>query len=460
MLAAALLLSPAPQAPPPNIVVILADDLGYGDLGCYGGAAPTPNLDRMALEGVRFTDFHACQAVCSPSRAGLLTGCYPNRLGLHGALDHGSRVGIDPAEETLPELLKGRGYATAMVGKWHIGHRAPFLPTRQGFDSFFGLPWSHDMWERHPEAPAYYQPLPLYEGERVVDPRVTPEVQAELLERFTARAEAFVREKRGAPFFLYLAYHAPHVPLYPGRAFQGRTGLGAYADTVAELDAGVGRVLRALRETGQDGNTLVIFTSDNGPWLSYGDHAGGAGPYREGKGTTWNGGTGVPFIARWPGRLPAGTVQPQEAMAIDLLPTLAAYAGAALPSRPIDGRDIRSLLRGGRGPERTYLGYYAVNELQSLRRGRWKLVLPHAYRTLAGKPAGGGGIPAKYGRGRVEAPALYDVRADPGETLDLAAREPRVLARLLRLAEAARADLGDSLSGRTGKGARPGLSVE
>lgn len=448
---------PRAQRPPagPNIVVILADDLGYGDLGCYGGTIPTPHLDRMAGEGVRFTDFHATQAVCSPSRAGLLTGCYPNRLGFHNALDHRSRQGIDPGEETLPELLRAKGYATAMVGKWHVGHRTPFLPLNQGFDRFYGLPWSHDMWERHPENPKYYPPLPLLEGDAVVDPQVSPEVQEQLLERFTTRAEAFLREKRTAPFFLYLAYHAPHVPLFPGKAFQGRTGRGAYADTVAEIDASVGRVLQALKETGQDRNTLVVFTSDNGPWLSYGDHAGSAGRLREGKGTSWNGGTAVPFLARWPGRLPAGKTQPQVAMGIDLLPTLATLAGAPLPRRPIDGRDIRPLLQGRRLPDPTYWIYYATNELQGVRQGRWKLVLPHTYRTMEGMPPGSGGQPGKYTHRKVSAPALYDMARDPGETVDLAARQPAVVQRLLEEVERARVDLGDALTGRQGRGMRP-----
>ncbi|MBL9127025.1 MAG: sulfatase [Verrucomicrobiales bacterium] len=449
---------------PPNIVVVFCDDLGYGDVGCFGATSVrTPNIDRLAREGVRLTDFYVAQAVCSASRTALLTGCYPNRVGIAGALGPGARHGLHPEERTVADVLKARGYATAAVGKWHLGHHPPFLPTRHGFDEWFGLPYSNDMWPFHPEAKkGTYPDLPLFDGETIVDPQVDAEDQKDLTTRYTERAVRFVERNRDRPFFLYLAHSMPHVPLFVADKHRGKSKAGLFGDVIAEIDGSVGRILDTLRRHDLEKNTLVIFTSDNGPWLSYGEHAGSAGPLREGKGTAWEGGVRVPFVARWPGRIPAGSVSREPAMTIDLLPTFATIAQAPLPPKRIDGLDITPLLtdpKNARSPHSALWFYYNDNELQAVRAGRWKLVLPHTYRTLGTQPLATGGIPAKY-RQLQAGTELYDLNADIGETTDLAQRHPEVVAELMKHAEAARADLGDSLVRRPATGARPAGKLE
>ncbi|MBX3744406.1 MAG: sulfatase [Verrucomicrobiae bacterium] len=444
---------------PPNVILIFCDDLGYADIGPFGAdRIRTPHLDRLAREGIRFTDFYVAQAVCSASRAALLTGCYPNRIGISGALDHRSTIGLHPDETTLAELLRDRGYATAIFGKWHLGHHLPFLPTRHGFQEWLGIPYSNDMWPFHPEAPpGTYPPLPLFENDRILHPDVQPHDQDNHTTLYTQRALDFIARHRDRPFFLYLAHPMPHVPLHVHDRRRGRSRAGLYGDVVEELDWSLGQILRALRRHRLDRHTLVLFTSDNGPWLSYGDHAGSAKPLREGKGTAWEGGVRVPFLARWPGRIPPGAVCREPAMTIDLLPTLARLAGAPLPDRPIDGRDITPLLTGqpgARSPHRALWFYYHANELHAVRAGPWKLVFPHRYRTLADTPPATGGIPARYLQTTTPL-ALYRLDTDPGETTDLASTHPDVVARLQALAEEARADLGDSLTQRPPTRARP-----
>ncbi|MCP3904831.1 MAG: sulfatase-like hydrolase/transferase, partial [Planctomycetes bacterium] len=289
-----------PSTRAPNVVIIFTDDQGYGDVGAYGSAIATPNLDRMAREGMRFTDFYVAQPVCSASRAALLTGCYPNRIGIAGALGPGAKHGIADDEVTLAEICRSRGYATAAFGKWHLGHRTPFLPVHHGFDEYYGVPYSNDMWPLHPDYVNFpagtakrkrgYPDLPTIEGDRIADPEVTPEDQKRFTSSFTERAVAFIDEHHDRPFFLYLAHPMPHVPLYTAPTFEGRSAEGRYGDVIEEIDWSVGRVLDALRRHGLDDRTLVLFASDNGPWLSYGDHAGTTGPLREGKGTTFEGG--------------------------------------------------------------------------------------------------------------------------------------------------------------------------
>ncbi|MBM3879447.1 MAG: sulfatase [Verrucomicrobia bacterium] len=450
----------------PNIVLIFTDDQGYADVGVFGARGfTTPNLDRLAAEGIRFSDFHVAQAVCSASRAALLTGCYPNRVGIHGALGPASRIGLHPDEVTLAELVQQKGYATGMVGKWHLGRPSQFLPVRQGFDEYFGLPYSNDMWPYHPEAkPGTYPPLPLIEGDRVINEAVTPEDQTQLTTWYTERAVKFIERNKHQPFFLYVAHSMPHVPLYVSDKFKGKAPQGRYGDVIMEIDWSVGQILEALRTHGLDQETLVLFTSDNGPWLSYGNHAGSARPLREGKGTAWEGGTRVPFLARWPGKIRPGSVCREPAMTIDLFPTIAGLIGAELPRHRIDGLDIWPLLRGdpdAKSPHAAYFMYYAQNELQAVRSGPWKLVLPHAYRTLAGSPGGQDGIPAKYETARVTAPELYDLAREAEERANLAAQHPDVVRRLEALAEQCRRDLGDALTQQTGTGARqPGRITE
>lgn len=445
----------------PNVIVIFTDDQGYGDVGVFGAKGyTTPNLDRLAKEGAMFTNFHVAQAVCSASRAALLTGCYSNRVGIHGALGPAATHGLNPIETTLAEIFKSRGYATGMAGKWHLGHRDAFLPPKQGFDESFGLPYSNDMWPFHPEAkPGTYPKLPLYENGRVIDPEITPDKMRNLTTWYTERAVSFIARNKSTPFFFYLAHSMPHAPLAVSDKFKGKSAAGLYGDVIMEIDWSVGEILRALAAHGLERDTLVIFTSDNGPWLSYGTHAGSAGPLREGKGTSWEGGTRVPCLMRWPGHIPAGAKSDDFFMTIDLLPTFAGLTGAALPAQPIDGRDVWPLIArrpGATNPHEGYGIWYAQNELQAVVSGdgRWKLVLAHRYRTLAGRPGGRDGIPAKYENASVAAPALFELSRDVGETTDVAAAHPDVVAKLRAFAEQCRADLGDSLTKRQGTGNR------
>jgi len=442
----------APASRPPNIVIIFADDLGYGDLGCYGNKSiETPNLDRMAREGVRFTDFYVAQPVCSASRAALLTGCYPNRVGILGALGPAVTHGISDQEKTLAEVLKPRGYATAIYGKWHLGHHSRFLPTHHGFDDYFGLPYSNDMGPKHPTDK--FPPLPLIEGDKVV--ALNPD-QTKLTTWYTERAVRFIEKNKDQPFFLYVAHAMPHVPLHVSDRFKGRSKQGLYGDVVMEIDWSVGEILSALKRLKQDERTLVIFTSDNGPWLSYGDHGGSAGPLREGKMTTWEGGVRMPCLMRWPGHIPAETVCREPAMTIDVLPTLAKLAGADLPRHKIDGLDIWPLVSGQPGAKSPHQAYYFYwnNELQAIRSGRWKLHFPHSYITLGEKSGGNEGRPVTYGQAKTPL-VLYDLEKDPGENKNVAQEQPEIVARLKQLAEEARADLGDSATKQKGTGVRP-----
>jgi arylsulfatase A-like enzyme len=449
--AVAVLPSSSPAAePPPNIILIYADDLGYGDLGCYGGQIDTPYLDRMARQGMRFTDFYVAQPVCSASRTALLTGCYPNRVGILGALGPNARHGISNKEKTVADVLKTRGYATAIYGKWHLGHLPPFLPTRHGFDDYYGLPYSNDMWPKHPTAK--FPDLPLIAGEKTI--ALNPD-QSKLTTEYTERAVAFIAKNKDRPFFLYVPHAMPHVPLHVSEKFKGKSKLGLYGDVIMEIDWSVGEIQAALAKHKLDERTLVLFTSDNGPWLSYGEHAGNAGPLREGKATTWEGGVREPFIARWPGKIPAGSVCREPVMTIDVLPTLAGLAGAPLPELPIDGRDFRGLLEGKPGaksPQEAYY-FYWNRELQAVRSGKWKLHFPHSYPTLGGKPGGKGGKPAGYTPAKTPL-ALYDLEADPGEKNNVAEKNSAVVEQLQKLADQAREELGDSATKKDGKGVR------
>ncbi|MBO0701024.1 MAG: sulfatase [Zavarzinella sp.] len=439
---------------PPNVVIVYADDMGYGDLGCYGNKEiRTPNIDRLAAEGVRFTDFYVAQAVCSASRAALLTGCYPNRVGIFGALNPSSRNGIHDRETTLAALLKTRGYATAIYGKWHLGHHPQFLPTRHGFDDYFGLPYSNDMWPGHPTAK--FPDLPLIEGEKIV--QTNPD-QSQLTTWYTERAVKFIEANKEKPFFLYVPHAMPHVPLFVSDKHKGKSKAGLYGDVIEEIDWSVGEILAALKKHDLEANTLVLFASDNGPWLSYGNHAGTAGPLREGKATSFEGGVREPFIARWPGKIPAGTVCREPAMTIDLLPTIARFAGAELPKLPIDGKDIGPLLRGEKGaksPQEAYFFYWG-RELQAVRMGPWKLHFPHEYQAL--KTAGRDGKPGPYAKVRIER-SLFNLDADPGETKDVSAEHRDIVERMEKLADRERAELGDLATKQEGTGVRAAAVV-
>jgi arylsulfatase A-like enzyme len=424
----------------PNIVLIFTDDQGYADVGCYGARGlSTPHLDRMAAEGVRFTDFYVAQPVCGASRAALLTGCYPNRIGLLGAPSHRARHGIHQDEMTLAELLKQRDYATAVYGKWHLGHLPPFLPLRHGFDDYFGLPYSNDMWPFHPESPGEYPDLPLIEGEETI--AYNPDMDR-LTTWYTERSIDFIQRNRSRPFFLYLAHSMAHVPLGVSDRFRGKSQQGMYGDVIMEIDWSVGEIFAALERLGLKEDTLVLFTSDNGPWVSYGDHAGNAEPLREAKGTTWEGGVRVPFIARWPGRIRPGAVCREPAMTIDILPTIAGIVGAELPSHPIDGKDILPFLAGepeAKSPQEAYY-FYRGNTLEAVRYGRWKLHLPHKYRSLSGRPGGSGGQPVKYDQAETWM-ALFDLVEDMGERHNVASGRPEMVGKLAAMARAFDADL-------------------
>lgn len=425
--------------------------MGYADLACYGNPkVKTPNLDRMAAEGVRFTDFYVGQAVCSASRAALLTGCYPNRVGIQGALPPRARTGLHPKEITLAEVLKERGYATAIYGKWHLGDHPDCLPTKQGFDEYFGIPYSNDMWPHHPTGGESYPPLPLYENEREV--QSMPD-QTQLTTWYTERAVRFIERNKERPFFLYVPHNMPHVPLFVSDKFKGKSGAGLYGDVLMEIDWSVGQILNALKQNGLDEKTLVMFASDNGPWLLYGDHAGSAQPLREGKGTSFEGGVRDPFIARWPGRIPAGKVCRELTTAMDVLPTVAKIAGGKLPEdRIIDGKDIWPLLAGeadAKTPHKAYY-YFWGNHLQAVRSGPWKLHLPHDYITVN---PGKGGQPGKNPN-RMIGLELFNLEADPGESTDVSSQNPDIVEQLEKLAEACRQDLGDSQTKTKGKGVR------
>lgn len=448
----------AAAADTPNVVVIFADDLGYTDLGCYGAKGwATPHLDSLAKDGVRFTDFRVSQPVCSASRASLLTGCYANRLGIHGALGPTATHGIADAETTLGELFQSKGYATAAVGKWHLGHLPRFLPTKHGFDSYLGLPYSNDMWPAHPTNKTFPK-LPLIDGDKTIDDDVTADDQAKLTTRYTERAVKFIADHKAKPFFLYLAHSMPHVPLFVSEKQKGKSEQGLYGDVIQEIDWSVGQVLAELKKHDLDKNTLVLFTSDNGPWLGYGNHAGTRGHLREGKGTVFEGGVRVPCVARWPGKIPAGTVQAEPLMTIDLFPTFAKLIGAELPKLPIDGKEAWPLFaseKGAKCPHEAYFHYYGTNQLQAVRSGRWKLILPHtATQVLEDREAGKDGKPGGYKQLKIEAAMLFDLANDVGETKDVAADNAEVVKKLTGYADGMRADLGDALTKAVGKGAR------
>ncbi len=421
----------------PNIIVIFADDLGYGDLGCYGSTKNrTPALDRMAREGMKLTSFYVTSGVCSPSRASLMTGCYPLRVGLHESsrgcyvLVPGDHRGLNPAEMTLPRLLKQQGYATMIIGKWHLGDQPPFLPRHYGFDEYFGIPFSNDMGSEVKEQERNGLPeLPLMRNDTVIE---APVDQNGITGGYTEEAIAFIERNQDKPFFLYLPHMQVHGPLRCGDRFRGKSGNGPYGDSVEEMDASTGEIMQALKRLKLEENTLVVFTSDNGAIRRCSNL-----PLSGGKATTLEGGMRVPCIVRWPGKVPAGSLCDEVASTIDLLPTLACLAGGAVPpDRAIDGKDITDLLLakpGAKSPHTEGFCYYFMSQLQAIRLGKWRLRLP-----LNPEIGGWTGQP----KGTSEA-RLYDLDTDIGETQNIAAGHPDVVAKLTALADRARKEIGD-----------------
>jgi arylsulfatase A len=430
------------EAAKPNVIVIFCDDMGYADIGPFGAKGyQTPHLDRMADEGLRLTSFMVTRSVCSPSRAGLLTGCYNVRVGVPGNFNPKSKNGLNPKEMLIPEVLKQVGYKTAAYGKWHLGHGEPFLPTSQGFDEWFGIPFSNDMWSHHPQNDRYkFGDLPLMEGPKIVNSALTPEDQTTLTKRFTERALSFIDKNVDNPFFVYLAHPQPHVPLFASKDFVGKTERGLYGDVISEIDWSVGQILQRLRDRKLDQRTLVIFTSDNGPWLWYGEHGGSAGKLRAGKGTVFEGGQRVPCLAWWPGKIPAGSQSNALASSMDILPTAAHLAGASLPERTIDGKNILPLLvspEKARSPHR-YFHYFAGSALLAVRKGPWKLVLPHRSSVIT--EPGRDGRPGARSNHQIPL-SLFNLNSDVAESANLADANPKIVQELKEAANAMRKEL-------------------
>jgi len=433
----------------PNVVLIFTDDQGYQDVGCFGSPLiRTPNLDRMAAEGARFTNFYVAASVCTPSRSALMTGCYPQRINMNvqprlagGKLRPGGVVlfpnspgGLHSNEITLAEVLKSRGYATACVGKWHLGHLPQFLPMRQGFDSYFGIPYSNDMRIKKDGKAG----PPLMRGEKVVE---HPANQDTLTRRYTEEACRFIRDHKDEPFFVYLPHSMPHIPIHASERFRGKSRRGLYGDVIEEIDWGVGQVLATLKACGVDKQTLVIFTCDNGPWIRFGERGGSALPLRDGKGTIYEGGMREPCIMRWPGRIPAGTVCGEVATTMDLMPTIARLAGTREPQdRVIDGRDIWPLMSAkpdATSPHEAFYYYPKCNTVpMAVRCGKWKYhKAGRRYRTWQDEKG-------KWIHRLVDCPdELYDLEADVAESTNLAEKHPDIAKRLAKRLEAFDADL-------------------
>ena len=427
----AAVLSAAASARSPNVVVIFIDDMGYGDIGPYGATKQrTPHLDRMAKEGMKLTSFYAAP-VCSVSRAQMMTGCYGARVSVPGVYFPGQSVGLNPSELTVAERLKEKGYATQIIGKWHLGDQPEFLPTRQGFDHYLGIPYSNDMLKK--SADTKIPVVPLLRDEKIVE-LMDGDAQTRLVEIYTKEAVDFIGRNKDKPFYLYFAHNAVHTPIHPGAAFAGKSSNGRFGDWVEEVDWSVGQVLEALRSQGLDKDTLVVFTSDNGPWLVKGTDGGSAGPLRGGKGSTWEGGVREPTIAWWPGHVPAGSVNDAVAGTIDLLPTFVSLAGGTVPATPvIDGRDITSILLGqSKDSAREAHYYFAAYDLQAVRQGRWKLALAPQSE----------GMNAKKGPKLAAGLRLYDLDAEIGEQTDVAAQHPDIVAKLKALADKMAAEIG------------------
>lgn len=433
----------------PNVVIIFIDDMGYGDISPYNSEISyTPNFEWLSKNGLTFTDFYVSQAVCSASRTSLLTGCYSNRLGIHGALFPDSKIGLNPEEVTIADLLKTKGYATSAIGKWHLGNKKEFLPLRQGFDSYYGIPYSNDMWYKNTKQS--FPPLPIIQNDESID---TISEQSWFTQRFTEKALDFIQANKANPFFLYLAHPMPHIPIYVSEKFKGKSGKGLYADVIMELDWSVGEVVKKLKQLKLDENTLLIVASDNGPWLPFGNHAGITNGLRESKGTSWEGGVRVPCIMYWKNKLKSNIKVNTPLMTIDILPTIASLIGANLPAQKIDGINIWNYLEKPNlleEPERPLFIYYNSNELQAVRWKNWKLYFPHNFNSMEGITPGMDGARAATKNIRMDEMELYDLKNDRAEKNNLVSQYPVIVEKLNTMADAMRKKLGDSLKGIKG----------
>ena len=439
----------------PNIIFVLTDDLGFNDLSSYGSTIiHTPNLDKLASEGALLNSYYSPQAVCSASRASILTGSYPNRIGFSGALGPNSKKGINPNELLISEMLKDKGYKTAAYGKWHLGDNKKFLPTRHGFDDFYGILYSNDMWPFHAEYPDSYPDLMLYDKET---PIKVLEDQSNLTKDLTTKSVEFIEKNKNNPFFLYLAHPQPHVPLFASSDFKGKSKNGLYTDVIQEIDHSVGAIMKALKENDLEDNTIVVFTSDNGPWLSYGEHAGSTGIYKEGKGTTWEGGQRVPCIVWYPNEIKPNTVISAPLMGIDWLPTFASVTNSKLSENKIDGKNIWEVLinKTDKSPHEALFFYYHVNSLHAVRYGDWKMYFPHRYRTLNGRKGRNDGSPIKYQYVNLEKMELYNLVEDPSETKNIFDQHPEIAKKIEKLADIKRDEIGDDLTKVKGTENRP-----
>ena len=445
-----------------NIILVNLDDVGYGDFSCNGAYGyTTPHIDQLASQGVRFTHFLAGQPISGASRAGLLTGCYPNRIGFSGAPGPDSNYGVHQDEMTMGELLKQKGYATAIFGKWHLGSQYQFLPLQNGFDEYYGLPYSNDMWPFHPQQGEVFNfpDLPTYDGNEVVGYNTD---QTRFTTDYTMRSIDFIKKnvQAGKPFFLYLAHNMPHVPLAVSDKFKGKSEQGLFGEVMMEIDWSIGEVWKTVQELGIEENTLIVITSDNGPWTNYGNHAGSAAGLREAKATTFDGGNRVPCIVYWKGHTQAGNICNKLASNIDLFPTFAEISGAPLPQRKIDGVSILSLIEGktDANPRTSFVYYYNKNDLEAVTDGEFKLVFPHKYVTYGAYAPGNDGKPGKLATVELRASELYDLRRDPGERYNVLHQYPERAAKLMKIADEMRSQLGDNLTRVKGtENRKPGL---
>jgi len=448
---------------PPNIIIIFTDDQGYADLGCYGAKGfETPNIDKLASEGKKFTNFYVSEAVCSASRASLLTGCYAQRVNIRGALSAISFTGLHPDETTIANILKQKGYKTAIFGKWHLGHQPEFLPLNFGFDEYVGLLYSNDMWPVDYDGKSIndgykglYPTLCLMKDSTCVKEINNLKDQEDLTTLYTTKAVDFINRNKDNPFFLYLPHSMVHVPLAVSEKYKGKSEQGLYGDAMMEIDWSVGEVMKALEENGIDDNTLIIYTSDNGPWLNFGNHGGSAIPLREGKGTAWEGGVRVPCVMKWTDNIEPNSTSNEFITSLDILPTIASITNSSLPEKKIDGIDMLHFITGEmQNSPRNEFYYYYEGDLCAVRKENWKLVLPHSYRSYEGVDPGKDGWPGPYAREK-SGLELYNLKDDVSEKNDIADQYPEIIEELTKVADKARLILGDDILDVEGSEVRP-----